>query len=221
MTAATREDAILSKVRQELEAEGYEVLVRPNRLAVPAFLGTFVPDALAFGKEKNVVVEVATQSPQNEVRLSRLRGLVEREPNWDLRLIWVSAGIVPRSIPEADFQAILSTLEEVEILLQHRQPRAAMLLSWGCFEAIARKMMPSDFSKPQTPGRIVEKLALEGHITPAEATELREFSRRRNRLIHGDLRTEVRRRHVAEMITILRRLVKDAELIVQPDTANG
>jgi uncharacterized protein YutE (UPF0331/DUF86 family) len=208
MTSAARDDAILARVQEELEAEGYVVIAHPNRLTVPAFLGSFVPDALAYGKVRNLVVEVAAQSPQNEIRLNRLRELIEQESSWDLKLIWVSAGLAPRAVPEADLRAIISTLDEVETILRHGQARAAMLLAWGCLEAIARKIMPSDFSKPQTPGRIVEKLALEGQLTPLEANLLREFSKRRNRLLHGDLRTEVRRRHVAEMVTILRRLLK-------------
>lgn len=207
MSTATREEAILERVKTELLAEGYDVVLRPNRLAIPPFLGSFTPDALAYGHGKNLVVEVASQSPHNERRLMRLRELVASEPSWELRLIWTSRGNTPRSLPEADLEAIRDTLEEIERLLSYKEARAAFLLAWGCMEAVARRSTPEVFAKPQTPGRIVERLASDGLITPAEAATLRELAPRRNRLLHGDLRTEVRRKYVGEMLSIIRRLI--------------
>jgi len=208
MSAATREEAILERIKAELVAEGYEVILKPNKLAVPPFLGSFSPDALAYGRGKNVVIEVASQSPHTEKRLRHLRELVARDPSWELRLIWTSRGNTPRSLPEADLEAINATLDEIERTLSYKEARAAFLLAWSCLEAVARRCIPDAFAKPQTPGRIVERLAAEGMITPSEAATLRELSTRRNRLLHGDLRTEVRRKYVGDMLSILRRLVE-------------
>lgn len=219
MTPESREDAILSRVREQLLAEGYDVVVHPNRLGLPTFLGDFVPDALAYGKEKNLVVEVATQSPRTERRVARLRELVEQQPEWDLRLIWTTTAGAPRSLPTMDEEGVVATLDELQAVLNQRQPRAALLLAWGCLEALARILLPDEIRRPQTPIRVVDKLASAGFVTPLEAHDLRELAQRRNRLIHGDLRTDVRRKHVTEMLALLQRLFADLKASAHPSDA--
>lgn len=219
MSPDERELAILDRIRQELLADGYDVVIHPNRLMVPPFLGSFEPDALAFGKDRNLVIEVAAQSPSAQTRIRRLNELVAAAEGWDLKLVWISAGETPRSLPITDDESMRTTLEEIEALIELRRPRPAFLLLWATLEALGRRLMPSSVAKPQTPGRLVETLAREGHITPAEARVLRDQISRRNRLVHGDLTTEVRRKHVSDMLDVVRHLI-ERERIQRPEAEN-
>lgn len=80
MTRESQEAAVLERVREELLAEGYDVVLQPNKLMVPPFLGNVTPDALAFGPDKNLVIEVAAQTPATEIRVRQLSELVHVTP---------------------------------------------------------------------------------------------------------------------------------------------
>jgi hypothetical protein len=66
-----------------------------------------------------------------------------------------------------------------------------LLRGWATCEALARYLLPTFFSKPQSPGRIIERLAFEGFITPSEADVLRKLAKIRNSFVHGDLEQAV------------------------------
>lgn len=206
-----REAAILARVQQELLAEGYDVVIQPNRLMVPAFLGEFIPDALAFGNNKNLVVEVISQTSQAKKKVDHLNKLISNEPDWDLKLVWILASETPRSLPISDDRAFLLMMTEINELVQDRKLRPAFLLLWAVLEALGRKLMPDTVSKPQTPGTLVEKLAREGNITPDEAGILRENISRRNRLIHGDLNTDIRRKDTVEVLSVINSIISRME----------
>lgn len=207
MNSFERETEILEKVRQSLIAEGYEVVIEPNSLLLPAFLEGFRPDALAYRSDKNLIVEVATQSPAAEKRLKKLHSLVSNQPGWALRLIWTSKDNSSRSLHQSAPSIINQTLTDVERLVTLSQPKAGLLLGWATFEALGRALQPDNLAKPQTPARLVEQLAMAGIILPAEADDLRELISKRNRLIHGELRVDVRKRDVQTLANVLRRLL--------------
>lgn len=207
MTSYDREAEILEKVRQSLIAEGYDVVTEPNALLLPAFLRGYRPDALAFRSDKNLVVEVSTQNITAEKRLKKLQDLLSGQRDWGLRLVWTSKETASHKIRQYAPDIIGQTLDEVEQLLSLNQPKAALLLAWAAFEAMGRSLQPTNLAKPQTPARLVEQLATEGVIFPAEAEEARELISKRNRLIHGDLRLDVRKRDILALVKILRRLL--------------
>jgi uncharacterized protein YutE (UPF0331/DUF86 family) len=63
--------------------------------------------------------------------------------------------------------------------------------------------MSEEFRRPQSPGRIIEVLAREGHVTPTEADRLRRLSEKRNKLIHGELQVRVSREEIQGFVAIL------------------
>lgn len=85
-----------------------------------------------------------------------------------------------------------------------------LLRGWATFEALARYLNPEDFGKPQSPGRLVEKLAFEGYVTPSEADVLRSLATIRNSFIHGDLNQSVSYTELETFIRILR-IISDFE----------
>jgi uncharacterized protein YutE (UPF0331/DUF86 family) len=199
------EHVVLQRVVSELEDEGYEVYVRPNRSRVPEFLGTFTPDAIAMGngKSKNLVVEVLRQSPESSERLRQITGLVQRVPGWSLRVEWVSPSSVPAPLTTQTRIAMRDRLSEVEQLRDAGHLEPAHLLAWATFEALARALRGEAFVRPQSPGRLVETLAGDGYLTPTEADHLRGLAKKRNRFIHGELDTEIQGDDLTKFMAVL------------------
>lgn len=198
-----REIAALERVNAELTAQGYQVILRPNSLLMPPFFGGMTPDAIALGKDKNLAIEVAVQNAATERRVRRLNELIQGTPGWELYLVWITAGTSPKPLRAPDRHAIRDQINEIDKLLVARQTRPSLLLCWAVLEGIARALMPEAVARPQSPARLIEQLAREGHVTPQEADILRDLIPLRNRLIHGDLKTEIRRKHVGDMLQIL------------------
>src|SRR5215468_3752900 len=59
MSNTVIEEQVLQREIARLESEGYDVFVQPSAPLVPEFLGDYVPDALATGNGKKIVLEVA------------------------------------------------------------------------------------------------------------------------------------------------------------------
>lgn len=209
MSAISREATVLSTVRDSLIAEGFEVIIEPNHLSLPPFLEGLRPDALAFRKDKNLVVEVATQTPAAEKRIRALQERVANQPDWEFRLIWLSSGSRLRPLHRTPIPVIENTLSDVETLIDGGYVKAALLLAWSTLEAIGRTLQPDNLGRPQTPTRLVEQLAVGGAVLPNEADELRDLISKRNRLVHGELRVDVQKRNVALLVKIARRLTAE------------
>ena len=209
MTPIEREVAILDRVRAQLEAERYEVILQPSPLSLPDFLQDLRPDGVAHRGDKHIVIEIVSRALKTEARIRMLRHALTNQEGWQLRVIWTSGHTVPRSPEIPSHSSIRATLEEIDSLMETGHLRPALLLAWASLEALGRTLIPSALEKPQTPRRLVEYLAEGGYLDRAEASYLRRLSEGRNRLIHGDLDTDVTRDEVREMIGVLWRLSED------------
>jgi REase_AHJR-like len=176
MSTHTTEREILERVVPELEAEGYEVYLHPNRPLLPPFLAGYVPDAVALGPGKNLAVEVVRKSPQATRKLKRIQALFEGQDKWELRVIWVAPASANESLQVQTSVTIKQRIGEVRALAAQGHLGPSLLLAWATFEALARAVVSGEFERPQTPGRLVQVLAQGGYLTPTEADELRRLA---------------------------------------------
>ena len=203
MTENTEAD-VLQALLPQLEEEGYAVYVHPNRPLVPSFLKDYVPDVIALRPDKNIAIEVILrQTPENKERVQRIAKMFEGQDKWELRVYWGGPTEVQRSLQVQTPEAIKARIAELRDLGDKGHLGPALLLGWATFEALARATMLSEFERPQSPGRIVEILAREGHITPTEADHLRRLSDKRNKLIHGELQVRISKKEFLEFAGIL------------------
>jgi uncharacterized protein YutE (UPF0331/DUF86 family) len=210
MNSMERESIILERVREELVAEGFDVVLEPNDLLLPNFLRGFRPDALAFGEGKNLVVEIASSTPRSKERVKVLQTLIADQPDWDLRIIWTSPDSGTQLLQALSPEEIHKAIDQIDDLILSEQNRAALLLAWASFEAVGRILQPRNLGKPQTPARLVQQLATAGILLPTEADNLNLLISKRNRLVHGDLRVEASQSDILFLVHTLRRILDEA-----------
>ena len=109
-------------------------------------------------------------------------------------------------VPISSGSDIRKRLDEVRKLANDGHLEPALLMAWGTMEGVARSVASDRFSKPQTPGRIVETLAMDGFITPSEADLVRSLVPKRNKLIHGQLDVRVEKSEIESFAGTIERL---------------
>ena len=113
-----------------------------------------------------------------------------------------------RELSVASRQAIEGSLAGAQSLNSTGSPAPALIMAWATFEALARRRSPLIFARPQTPQRLIEMFAAEGHVTPDEADLLRRLAETRNKLVHGELEVAISVTEVSDFIAILAGLMK-------------
>jgi uncharacterized protein YutE (UPF0331/DUF86 family) len=207
MSAETTENIVLDRLVPDLKSQGYDVFVHPGRQMVPPFLGTYIPDVIALRDDKNLVIEIKHRNGRSEDVLQELARRFEGQSGWEFRVVWVNPSETQDELTVQSRETIAKRLKEISKLLGAGFVESAMLMSWAAFEAIGRKLMAKEFSRPQTPGRLIQVLAKEGHITPDESDILRQLADTRNRFIHGELTVAASRSDVESFIKIISSLV--------------
>jgi REase_AHJR-like len=205
------EKEVLRWIIQDLEAEGYEVFLDPRPPLAPDFLKNIRADAIAIRSDKKLLIEVVHESAQESGKLESLRRLLKKQPGWELRVVLVSPATAPKSLPVQSAEAITKSIHEVQRLTDIGFLGPGLLVGWASLEAAARRLITSQFSKPQTPARLVDVLAEAGYITPSEADRLRDLVKLRNAYIHGDLSAVVTKEDVQQMISILQTVNEQIE----------
>lgn len=208
------EEAILAAETRRLTERGYTVY-RGGRAFLPPALREIEPDAVALGPVQNLVIEIVSDERPNEARLASLREKVALVPGWKL-LVLLDRGARESPLEEAPLPSIDAALASAANVLAAGEVTAALLLGWGIFEALARRIAPPEFRRPQTPGRIVQVLAAGGMLSSNEEELLRRLALVRNATIHGELTRTVAKDDVREFLGILEML---RSRVLHPDTA--
>lgn len=208
MRTEAREAAVLEGIIPQLEAEGFEVYTRPSPLLLPPFMGNYSPDAIALRPDRKLAIEVVREGPSSKGRLDKIRGLLSGHKDWELRVYWVSPTGGPKLIEPAPRGAIEQAIEAVDELVAAGRTAPALLMAWAALEALGRALLPDAFARPQTPARLIEVLAGDGQITPAEADRLRQLADSRNQLIHGGFGISVPDSDLKEFVLILKALLQ-------------
>jgi uncharacterized protein YutE (UPF0331/DUF86 family) len=208
MSPESQEAAVLENIVPQLEAEGFEVVTRPSRHRLPAFLQSYSPDAIALRKDRNLAIEVLSKGASSAKNLDKLRDLLAGHLDWELRVYWVSPSNTPRPIEPATPKDIEQAITTIEQLRDEGLLAPALLMAWATLEGIGRALLLEKILRPQTPGRLVEVLAAEGCITPTEADRLRALVAARNQIIHGGLQAKISAKDIKNFLSVLKTLLK-------------
>lgn len=201
----------LDAVERRLIEDGYRFIREPERDKLPDFMRSFRPDAIAVGKEPNLVIEVISRHPDTKVmatKLKQLQSLLEGRGDWKLEVVYAGTpGVLPAP---ASLSAIRSRYEEIKAL-SRTDPRGGLILLLTVLEAVARLALPERAAKPLTPATTVEVLASLGYIVQSEAETLRAAGKLRNLLVHGDLSAAIPAGLLGAVVEIVDALLRHLE----------
>ncbi len=198
------ERELLTIVRNELVADGYEVILEPSAKLLPLELAGYFPDAIAIKDGEKILVEMKTSGEPRALDHKKVSKFLEHNPEWGRKVFILNSLESDGIKPQEDRQIVDEIFRAIELYNKsHGMP--ALLVAWACLEASARRLMPEEFRLAQTPGRIIELLAMDGTITPTEADTLRELKDLRNKYVHGDFSDGVADRQIRQLFSILRR----------------
>lgn len=197
---------LLVGILRDLEAADYEVHTESLADHLPRFVGEYLPDAIALGKPKNLAIEVNLEGMPAKSAPDDVRRRFDEDSDWDLRVYYARPKKAAEPMEPVPLSSIDASIREVEELSGKRLEQLALLRAWATLEALGRKLLPGKFERAQTPGRLVEVLAFEGNLTPAEADLARNLLSDRNRFVHGSLDVEVDPSHLARFVETLKEL---------------
>jgi uncharacterized protein YutE (UPF0331/DUF86 family) len=210
------ETAILESILSRLRADGYDVFRKPPPHVLPEFMADYRPDAIAIGRGKKLAIEIVGDQSRSPAMLSKLQERFTPDSGWELQVVYARSQPSIQSmetVPETSIERSLATVGQLN---EAGLTQPALLIAWASFEALGRRLLPDHFERPQTPGRLVEILAREGHLTPDEADAVRQLIATRNRLIHGDLDVQIDKAQVEHFTSMLAALLT----IAKEDGAN-
>jgi uncharacterized protein YutE (UPF0331/DUF86 family) len=186
------EAQFIETLRERYEGEGFSFTLHPQREQLPAFLGSYVPDALAQKPGHNVAIEVKRRpSPPTEPALKDIRRLFEGHSDWQFHVVFMGTDpLQSTEIPTSAPGAVRGRVDEIRALIVQGHHRAAFIMAWSLLEAALRALTSETVSRPRTPGTVLQTLATKGYIEPDIEGRMRSLIDLRNRIVHGDLAAE-------------------------------
>lgn len=205
---STLEREALDELERRLVGQGYTLTREPRPPDLPAFLGNFQPDAIATGKEPQLLVEVITRRGSGRAeatKVEQIRSLLRGHPDWRLEVVYATPNTPPPSI--VSIEAIEKRFVEVRRLAATDRP-AALIMAWSILEAAARALVPDRTARPLTPGSTVELLTSLGYMTQPQADKLREAAGARNLIVHGDVTVDVDPLELDDVLEIVEDVIR-------------
>jgi uncharacterized protein YutE (UPF0331/DUF86 family) len=204
----TGETDVLESLLPQFEAEGFDVFVQPSPSILPPFMQDYRPDAVALREDRKIAIEVVRSTGPSSKKVEDLQCLFARQPDWELRVFYVSPRTPGTAIEVASRPVILGAIQRVLDLKKEGHKLPALIMAWATLEAIGRALLPAQFRRPQTPGRLTEVLASQGYLTPAEADMLRAVIPMRNAAVHGGLDSVIDEQQLEQFVAVLQTLVE-------------
>ena len=212
VAASQTEAVILQMLVPNLEAEGFQVFLRPSRSILPSFMQGYLPDAVAVKADKKIAIEIKSDVGRAKPHIQVLRDMFSRHQDWELRVIYASDQNAEQSIAILPRDLIAGTLDRIMTIYDEAGAIPALLTGWSVFEAAARSLIPGDLGRPQPANRLLEILASDGYITPEEADALRILAHSWNTAAHGHLDVSITRDQVASLVSVTRTLLQFPKL---------
>lgn len=208
------ERALLARLRPEYERKGYRFVAEPPERLLPPFLRGYRPDAIALKGDGGAIIEVTRrQGDQAVEELASISREVSSHSGWEFHVVFAGDdpdGDAVRFTPtRADVERELAA---VQTLVGAGHVRAALVMAWAVFEAVARAQPIDDGEAPKhrTPLQVVERLAMYGFLEPDTARRLRACAKLRNAVVHGDFSVDVTPDAVTALVAAIRNIADEA-----------
>ena len=163
-SATPTEREALDALEPRLISDGYQLIRDPRPEQLPTFLKGFRPDAIAIGRKPYLLIEVISRGSTDAVvaaKQTQLRSLVAQNADWALEIVSAGSG---SQLPTVHIlPTIRARFEEIRSLaaVDHR---AALVMTLGVLEAVARMAMPDRAARSLMPSTTIEVLTTLGYI---------------------------------------------------------
>lgn len=187
-------DALMRRVAQRYEKEGYRVFIEPQGQTLPFNLGSYRPDLLAMKSENDgYIIEI--KSNANRVSVDKFRELAEtiaQHNGW--RFLLVTGDDISLNESEQKSEKLLLSWEQIftrkekaEKLLSLGEIEGAFLAFWGIFEAMMRKQAEqASIPIERFPtSSLIRHLYSQGELSIEQFDKTTELLTVRNQLVHG------------------------------------
>ena len=199
-SSAIRERDFLQTLVPGYEAEGFSVFLHPAREMLPPFMRGYQPDAIAVKDDKKIAIEIKRDATRRAAGREELQRIFSEHPEWELRIYYIPGRAEEEDIQTPDLAEIDAALAEVDQLKRAGHLRAALIMAWAALEAAGRALLPQDLARPQPANKLIEVLASEGVVTPAEADSLRKAISLRNAATHGHFAVPITEQEVEQVV---------------------
>ncbi len=193
-------DALMSRVAQKYERDGYKVYVEPGTAVLPFDLGAYHPDLLAMKSDHNgYVIEIKNKSAYASVdRLRELAEKIAQHEGW--RFLLITGDDISRNESEMGDKQILLSWEQISKqkekggkLCSIGEYEGAFLILWGTLEAMMRKQaekasLPIE-RFPAMP--LIKHLYSQGELSIEQFDRMIELLNIRNQYVHGFQTTSI------------------------------
>jgi uncharacterized protein YutE (UPF0331/DUF86 family) len=211
ISSESREHAILERLRDQYEHQGYSFYTHPSRELLPTFLGQYRPDAVALKGDEGIIIEIKGRANKTELRLSEITRLFAGQTKWRFSIVNVDDFPGEELIRLYSPDRIEKALQEAQQLSQTGHTRAAFVLAWAAWEAAGRILLAPDTEpgvSPLSPTQMTQMLTQDSFLDEASARRLWNLARIRSAVVHGDLDKEVDQEAVTFLIAIARHLLE-------------
>ncbi len=201
------EAKVLERLKSAYKQRGFAFFSPPKREMIPAFLGGYVPDALAIRDRENVLIEVKLrQNTSSEPMFADIRRKIADHKDWKLDVVYAAERRDDSiSIDPPRLDILHQQINEVRELDRTNHRRAAFVLAWSLLEATLNHVRSETrVDQLRSPGQVIQSLATEGYVSRDVEKKLRELSVLRNRIIHGDIGVSVTSNDVEYVLAAIR-----------------
>jgi len=181
-------DALVKKLAQQYEKDGYQVYVEPENSCLPFDLGSYRPDLLVMkSTEDGYIIEVKTKS--NYVVIDRFRELadtVAQHKGWRFLLV-TGDDVFSHEIKLLSWEQISAKQRTGKKLLSLGEVEGAFWIFWSAFEAVLRKQAEHVAIPIETlpTNALIKHLYSQGEISMEQFDSGISLLEMRNRLAHG------------------------------------
>lgn len=212
------EDRTLAQIAKRYEAEGYQVILRPDENAMPAFASRFKADMIATRGSEKVVIEVKQnqRAVQADRQLTALAEVINGQPEWRLDVVVVgSQSSLDKVLDEASepsAEQVEEMLAKSERIARDGHAQSAYLAAWAALEAAMRHATDdADWYGPIAPKELMNALYANGILSRDEFDTLKQAYAVRTQIVHGLIPTRVDGFALDQVIGIARKLLTAEE----------
>jgi hypothetical protein len=193
LSMITAERILEAQTAEKFRAQGFEVIIEPEKENLPFDLGTYRPDLIAKKSAKEgYIIEVKSSAVRTPVeRFREIAEVVSQHEGW--RFLLVTGEDVSSTRQENGGDGLLTWAQiaqreqHAERLLSLGENEGAFITLWGTLEAVLRqqaKRAAIPIERFPTLS-LIKHLYSQGELSMEQFDKLKELQDIRNRFVHG------------------------------------